>query len=193
MCLLLDVMCSKTKSKSRTGAKTSKKQKCQECTTRRITREELSQMYLPSGPMPMPMPTMNQNQPGYNYGYGYSYGDWAAWEDSYPAMISNKQWKEHTQTAHSTYDSAQENGKKIGEMKSEIKEAQKSIEKTHASVNGTASQVKDMRDAINLTYVAVQEAHLAVQKTQNAINDKHAEHMSKQERRNMRRRDECRR
>ncbi|KAI0459442.1 hypothetical protein F5B21DRAFT_302239 [Xylaria acuta] len=184
MCLLIDVMCPKTKSKSKTSSKkTSKKEKCPECMTRKITREELNQMYLPSGGMPVTY------QPGYDYGYSYGYGDWSAWEDNYPAFISNKRWKDHTQTAQNAYGSAQENGKKIGEAKnaitSEIKEAQKAIKETHASVTGVVSYAEGARAAIDLahagiksTHVAVKEGHLAIQ---DAISNKHAEHMSKQE------------
>ncbi|RYC63704.1 hypothetical protein CHU98_g2508, partial [Xylaria longipes] len=184
MCLLIDVMCPKTKTKSKTSPKKTKG-KCQECTTRKITREELSQVYLPPGVMPVTY----QNQPGYDYGYGYGYGDWSTWEDNYPAFISNKRWKDHTQTAQNAYESAQENGKKIGEVKnaitSEIKEAQKAIKETHASVIGAVSYAEDTRAAIDLahagiksTHAAVKEAHLAIQ---DAIHDKHAEHMNKQE------------
>ncbi|TGJ79898.1 hypothetical protein E0Z10_g8869 [Xylaria hypoxylon] len=189
MCLLLDAMCSKTKTKSKSSSKkTSKKRDCHECTTRKITREELNQMHTPL----MPMPMMNQNQSGHNYGYGYGYGDWTAWEDNYPAMISRGQWRGHTQTAQDAYNSSQGNGKRIDEVKSaitgDIKEACKAIKETHASVNSTDSRVKGTRDAIDLakasidsTHAAVKEAHAAIQKTQSAIQDKHAEHMSKQE------------
>ncbi|TRX93920.1 hypothetical protein FHL15_005302 [Xylaria flabelliformis] len=172
MCLLLEVMCPKTKCKSKTSSKkTSKKEKCQECITRRIAREELNQMHLPPGMMPVTY----QHQPGYDYSYSYGYGDWSTLGDNYPAVISNKRWRDHTQTAQNTYESAQENGKKIGEVKNaittEIKEAQKAIKETHASVANAVSYAKG-------THVAVNEARLAIQDT---ISDKHAEHMSKQE------------
>ncbi|KAI0535768.1 hypothetical protein GGR58DRAFT_478022 [Xylaria digitata] len=192
MCLLLDAMCPRAKTKSKTSSKKSKKRECPECMTRKITREEINQMHMP--PMPIPMPMMNQSQPGLNYGhgYGYGYGDWSAWEDNYPAMISRGQWNNHMQTAKNAYNSSQENGKSIGEVKnaitSEIKEAHKAIKETQASVNSTDSRVKDTREAIDLaqvginnTHNAVKEAHAAIQKTQGIINDKHAEHMSKQE------------
>ncbi|KAI0914852.1 hypothetical protein F4823DRAFT_571833 [Ustulina deusta] len=189
MCLLLGAMCPKTKTKSRTSTKkSSKKHECHGYTTRKTTKEELWQTYLP----PMPMPMMNQHQPGYNYGHGYGYEDWAAWVDNYPATISTKQWREHMQTAQNAYNSAQENEKRIGEVKSaitsDVKEAQTAIEETHASVKNTETRVKDTRDAIGMahdsiksTHAAVKEAQLAIQKTQDAINDKHAEHLSKQE------------
>ncbi|KAI0863174.1 hypothetical protein F4860DRAFT_75775 [Xylaria cubensis] len=172
MCLLLEVMCPKTKCKSKSSSKkTCKKEKCQECIMRRIAREELSQTHLP----PSMMPVAYQHQPGYDYGHSYGYGDWSTWEDNYPAVISNKRWRDHTQTAQNTYESAQENGKKIGEVKNaitnEIKEAQKAIKETHASVTNAVSYAKG-------THAAVKEARLAIQDT---INDKHAEHMSKQE------------
>ncbi|KAI0548308.1 hypothetical protein F4679DRAFT_326225 [Xylaria curta] len=177
-------MCPKTKCKSKTSSKKTSR-KCQECMMRKITREELNQMYLPPGVMPVTY----QNQLGYDYGYSYGYGDWTTWEDNHPAVVSNKQWRYHTQAAQNAYESAQENGKKIGEVKSaitnEIEEAQKAIKETHASVADTVSYAKDTRAAIDLahagikgTHVAVNEARLAIQDT---ISDKHAEHMSKQE------------
>ncbi|KAI1756664.1 hypothetical protein F4782DRAFT_526349 [Xylaria castorea] len=135
------------------------------------------------------MPLTYQNQPGYDYGYNYGYGDWPTWGDNYPAVISNKRWKDHTQTTQNAYESAQENGKKIGEVKntitSEIKEAQKAIKETYDSVTGVVSYAEGTRAAIDLahagikgTHVAVKEAHLAIQ---DAISDKYAEHMGKQE------------
>ncbi|KAH8167300.1 hypothetical protein CIB48_g974 [Xylaria polymorpha] len=182
MGLLIDVMCPKTKTKSK---KTSRKEKCSDCTARKIAREELSQMYLPPGVMPVTY----QNQPGYDYGYSYGYGDWSTWEDNSPAVISKKGWKDHTQAARNAYESAQENGKKIGDVKSaitsEIKEAQKAIKETHANLIGVVSYAEGTRAAIDLahagiksTHVAVKEAHLAIQ---DAISHRHAEHMSKQE------------
>ncbi|KAI1423942.1 hypothetical protein F5Y12DRAFT_797799 [Xylaria sp. FL1777] len=190
MCLLLGAMCPKTKTKSRTSTKkSSKKHRCHDCTTCEVTKGlGYSQMYVPQIPVPM----MNQTQPWYNHGYGYGYPDWAAWEDNYPAMISTKQWREHTQTAQNAYNSVQENGKRIDEVKGtiagDIKEAQNAIIETHASVNNTESQVRETRDAIDLaqvgiksTHAAVKEAQLAILKTQDAINDKHAEQLSKQE------------
>ncbi|KAI0486269.1 hypothetical protein F4859DRAFT_363124 [Xylaria cf. heliscus] len=185
MCLILDVMCPKTKTKSKSSSKSSKK--CQVCIARKVAREELDHMY--QSPGTMPVTYQNQHGYDYNYGYGYGYGDWSTWEENQQAFISNKKWKDHTQTAQNAYESAQENGKKIGEVKnsltSEIKEAQKAIQDTHASVVGAISYAEGTRAAIDLahagiksTHVAVKEAQLAIQ---DAISDKHAEHMSKQE------------
>lgn len=138
-------------------------------------------MYFPTRPMPM----MNQNQPGYNYGYGYGYVDRTSWEDNYPAEISNKQWREHMRTAQNAYDSAQGNATKIGEVKSaitsEIKEAQKAIKETHASVNSTYDAVGLAHASIQGTHLAVKDAYLAIQKTQDVINNRQVEQMRKQE------------
>ncbi|KAI1158116.1 hypothetical protein F5B18DRAFT_642442 [Nemania serpens] len=180
MSLLLEVICPKTKSKSKSNTKTSKKEKCIDCIARKIVQEE---MYLP----PRPIPMMNQNQPGYNYGYGYGYGyvDRSSWEDNYPAVISNKQWSEHMKTAQNAYNSAQDNATKMGEVKSaitgEVKEAQKAIKETHASVNNTHDAIGLAHASIQGTHLAVKDAYLAIQKTQDVINNRHAEQMSKQE------------
>ncbi|KAK5628068.1 hypothetical protein RRF57_003783 [Xylaria bambusicola] len=182
-------MCPKTRTKSRANtSKPSKKHKCHECrecheyATRKITKE-ISHVYTQQ------LPIMNQIQPGYNYSYGYShgygYGDRSAWEDNNPGIISNKQWRDHTQASQNAHDLAQENGIKIDSAKSaimsDLKEAQKAIRETHASVNETESHVKDTRDAINLAHVSIKEAQLAILKTQGTINDNHAEQLSKQE------------
>ncbi|KAI0447395.1 hypothetical protein F4803DRAFT_321599 [Xylaria telfairii] len=166
MALIIDVMCPKTKTKSKKTAR-----KCPDCRTRKIAREELSQMYLPPGAMAVTY----WNQTGYDYGYSYGYGDWSTWEDNSPAVISKKGWKDHTQAARNAYESAQENGKKMGEVKSaitsEIKEVQKAIKETHASLTKVGSYAESTRAAID-------QAHLAIQDT---ISHRHAEHMSKQE------------
>ncbi|KAI0972506.1 hypothetical protein F4678DRAFT_41572 [Xylaria arbuscula] len=177
-------MCPKTKTKSRTSTKeSSKKRSCDKCTTRKVTEKRLNQS--PQAPMPMPMPTpmMNQSQPGFvNYGYGYGgYGDWTAWEDNYPAMISIKQWRDHTQAAQNAYNSAQDNGKKIGEVKNtvtgDIRETQEAINETHDSVRDAHNAVEVAHTSIKSTHAAV----LAVQNAQDVMNDKHAECLSKQE------------
>ncbi|KAI0409761.1 hypothetical protein F4802DRAFT_162359 [Xylaria palmicola] len=184
MCLLLDVMCPKTKTKSKTSStKMSTKHgcRCRTCTMREIAKDEISKCY----PLPVPAPPMNQALVGYNYSHGYSYGDWATWEDNNPATISNKQWQDHVQTARNAYDSSQQSGKKISEAKnaleSEIKEAQKAIKETHASVKSSA---KETREAVDLahksTHMALKEAQLAILKTQDMVHEKYAEHMSKQ-------------
>ncbi|KAI1132106.1 hypothetical protein F5Y10DRAFT_17457 [Nemania abortiva] len=190
MCLLFDVMCAKTKSKSKSSTKKSSKKDCDDCKARRIAREEVNKMHMPH--MPIPMMT-KQDQFGFNpllgYGYGYGYGDWATWQDNFPAAISNKQWKDHMKTAQDAYGSAQENGKKIGDMKnaitSEVKEAQKAIKEAHASVNSTDAHIHETRDAMDLAHATilgkVKEAHVAIQKTQDTINNKYTEHIGKQE------------
>ncbi|KAI0100051.1 hypothetical protein GGR51DRAFT_377934 [Nemania sp. FL0031] len=183
MCLLVDVMCSKTKSKSKTSTKSSKK--CPDCKARKIAREELNNMYMAPMP-PMPIPMVKQDQFGYAPLYNYSYGDWSSWLDNYPAVISNKQWGEQMKTTQNAYDSAQENGKKIGDAKStitsEIQEAQKAIKETHASVKNTDTQIKSTQVAIEQAHISIRGAvREAVQKTQDALNEKYAEHLSKQE------------
>ncbi|KAI3329120.1 hypothetical protein HD806DRAFT_548289 [Xylariaceae sp. AK1471] len=195
MCLL-DVMCSKTKTKSKSSTKkTSKKQDCHECTTRKIARDEFYQIFSPMAPYPMAltqMHMMSRNQLGYDCGYGYGYADLSAWEDNYPAMVSGGQWKEHMQTAKNTYDASQEHGKMLVEVKgvitSEIKQAQKAIKETHDSVNTTESHVKDTREVVDLAYAgiknthaAVKEAQMAIKKTQDGIQENHAAHMGKHE------------
>jgi hypothetical protein len=167
---------------------------------RNIARDEYSQVYLPTmtpvplTPTPTPMRTTSGNQVAYDYSYNnpYRYVDCSAWEDNSPAVITRGQWKDHTQTAKSAYDSSQANGEKVGEVKSaitsEIQETRKLINETHDSVHNTETRIKDTRDAIDLahvsvksTHTAVKEAQAAVQKTQDAILGKQAAHMSKQE------------
>ncbi|KAI0871451.1 hypothetical protein GGS24DRAFT_60205 [Hypoxylon argillaceum] len=164
-------------------AKKTLKEKCEKCRARKIAREEIIEMYMPPMPMPpIPMPMMNQNQLGHNFLHGCGYGDWSNWEDKYPAIISNKQWKDHMKTAQNACDSAQENGKKIGDVQSaitnEIKEAHKAIKETHASVNNTDIHLQDTRAAIDMAHASIRSN---IQKTQDVIHDKHAEQMSKQE------------
>ncbi|KAI1312516.1 hypothetical protein F5Y03DRAFT_239662 [Xylaria venustula] len=177
-------MCPKTKTKSRTSTKeSSRKRECGKCTGRRVTEKQLNQ--LNQTPMPMPMHMMNQGQPGFvNYGYGYGYGD-STWEDNYPAMISIKQWRDHTQAAQNAYSSAQDNGKKIGEIKSavtgDIRETQEAINETHDSVNRTDSHVRDTHNAIEVAHASIKSTHAAVLAMEDAMNDKHAEYLSKQE------------
>ena len=130
-------------------------------------------MYTPA------MPMMDPTQPRNNYGY---YKDWAAWEDNNPAVISIKQWRDHTQAAQNACTSAQENGKTIenakSAIKSDIKEAQKAMKET---VNSAESHVKETRDAVGLAHDCIKEAQLAIHKTQDTINDNHAEQLSKQQ------------
>ncbi|KAI1828120.1 hypothetical protein F4861DRAFT_244150 [Xylaria intraflava] len=191
MCIVLDVMCPKTKTKSRTSSKkTSKNQKCHECTTRKIAREEVNHMFPPVSPDSMaPMAYLNQDQPGHRTYYNYE--DWAAWEDNYPAMITKKQWGDYMGMASNTYSLSQDSRAKIGEAKNaitgEIKEAQKAIKDAHVDVNSMEARVRETRGAIDLaqasirnTHVAINEAHLSIKKTQDAIQDNHAEYLSKQ-------------
>ncbi|GAP86158.1 hypothetical protein SAMD00023353_0302910 [Rosellinia necatrix] len=176
MCLILDINYHGTKTKSRDSSKMPKKQKCHECNTRKIAREEVKHI-------------MNQDQPvanynygyGYRYGYGYDYryGDWLAWQDNRPMMVSEKRWREYAQSGQDVYNTAQENGRKINEVKSaitgEIREVREAIKEAQAGVSSTESYVKETRDAIDLahagirgTHIAVKEAQLAIQETQEA-------------------------
>ncbi|KAI0432930.1 hypothetical protein F5Y09DRAFT_113286 [Xylaria sp. FL1042] len=169
----LNVMCPKAKPKSGSSTK-SKKHSCHECITRDMIMNQLNKMYLP----PIPMPMLNQNQLGYKYDNGFNYMDYASWwEDNYPAMVSVKEWKDHAQTAKNMCDSVQENGKKIGEVKS-------AIEETQAGVKTTDSHVKDAHKAVDLAQQKIENAHGTVKEAnkaiQNTINDKHAELLSKQ-------------
>ncbi|KAI2629019.1 hypothetical protein GGS21DRAFT_234619 [Xylaria nigripes] len=196
MCIVLDVPCSKARSKSKTGhKKTSKTQKClkcPECTARKVTREEVGQMFPPMPPNSMaPMTNPILNHPEQKIIYGWE--DWPAWEGSYPTMMSKRQWKDYTKMSSNAYDISQEKGAKIGEAKSaiigEIKNAQRAIKDAHVGViSGTESRVKETRDAVDLahasirnTHIAVNEAHLALKKTQDIIQDNQAEIMNKQE------------
>ncbi|KAI0505528.1 hypothetical protein F5B22DRAFT_517911 [Xylaria bambusicola] len=186
MCLHISAMCPKTKTKSRADTrKSSKKTKCREC---RECHGHAIPTFIKETPVTMytkQSPVISQIQTGYYHGHVYGYGDPSPWEHSNPAMISNKQWRDQTQAAQNAYASAQENGTKIdnakGAITSDINEAQKAIQETHASVNVTDSHVKDTRDAVDLAQVSIKETQLAVLKTQDTINDNHAEQLSKQE------------
>ncbi|KAI1368011.1 hypothetical protein F5Y08DRAFT_296953 [Xylaria arbuscula] len=176
MCLHINTMCPKTKTKSRTSTKkSSKKHRCHEC-EQRIDVEESYPLYAP------PMPTMGPAQPRYDYGF---YRDWATYEDNHPATISIKQWRDHTQAAQNACAAAQDNGKRIDDaksaMKSDIKEAQKAIRETHASVNSTESQVRETREALDLAHLSITNTQQAILKTQGLINDNHSEQMRNQQ------------
>lgn len=182
MCVIVEVMCPTSK----TSSKKALKRKCQDCAARKAARDEINRMY--------------QNHFGfdyssghsYQYSYNYGYGHWTPQEDWYPTMVSRKQWGDHTQTAQNAYNAVQENGKKIGEVKSaitsDIRSLQKAIEETRASISnvqlyaqGTREAVDSAHASIRDTQLAVQEAQLAIQQTKGAMHDKHIEHTSRQE------------
>lgn len=182
MCVIVEVMCPTSK----TNSKGASKRKCRECAARKAARDEINRMY------------QNQfgfdysNGYGYQYSYNYGYGNWTPQEDWYPAMVSRKQWGDHTQTAQNAYNAVQENGKKIGEVKSaitsDIRDLQKAIEETRASIDnvqlyaqGTREAVDSAHASIRDTQLAVQEAQLAIQQTKGAMHDKHIEQMDRQE------------
>ncbi|KAI1118807.1 hypothetical protein F5Y14DRAFT_397755 [Nemania sp. NC0429] len=90
---------------------------------------------------PRPMPMMNHNQPGYHYGYGYV--DWPGWEDNYPVVVSNKQWREHTKTAREIGEFKDAVTSEIKGTRLAVEEAHLAIQKTHDAINAKhAEQMK---------------------------------------------------